>query len=396
MTSTALDKETVTPYDSLIVSAGAFTSYFGHEEYSHDAPGLKSIDDALEVRGRIFNAFEYAELEEDPEIRKEWMTFVIVGAGATGVELAGQIKELSRRTLRRNYRDIDTTEARVVLLDALGTVLGSFGSKLSAAGAERLEKMGVEIWLNGRVVGVDETGLDVQDDQGRVERIPARTAIWAAGVRASSLGKQLGEQTGADVDRSGRVAVKEDLTLPGHPEVFVIGDMMSLNNYPGVSQVAMQGGKYAAESIKRSIKNKAAQGPFHYFDKGSMATISRFNAVAQIGRFHFSGFIAWLLWLGVHLFYLIGFKNRVTTLMHWFVTFVGRGRSEQTRTHQQQIARRAMSQLEIGHLGTPPAVGSSTSAPPRGGAPSGGAPTGHGSGEDVESTPTISLPAVAS
>ncbi|MCW2528605.1 MAG: ndh [Pseudonocardiales bacterium] len=356
VTSTALGIDTVTPYDSLIVAAGASTSYFGHEEYSHDAPGLKSIDDALEVRGRIFNAFEFAELETDPAARKEWLTFVVVGAGPTGVEMAGQIAELSRRTLRMNYRDIDTADASVILLDAMGLVLGTFGSKLSATAARRLAKMGVEVWLNGRVVGVDERGIEIQDDRGEHSRINARTVIWAAGVKASSLGKQLSDQTGAALDRGGRISVNDDLTLPGHPEIYVIGDMMSLKGYPGVSQVAMQGGAYAAEQIQNSVTGRARKGPFHYFDKGSMATISRFNAVASIGKFRFSGFIAWVLWLVVHLFYLIGFKNRISTLMHWTVSFIGRGRSEQTGTHQQLIARRAMKDLDIGHLGVPPAA----------------------------------------
>ena len=364
VTSTALDTETVTPYDSLIVAAGASTSYFGHDEYSHDAPGLKSIDDALEVRGRIFTAFEYAELETDPEVRKEWMTFVVVGAGPTGVEMAGQIAELSHRTLRKNYRVIDTAESQVILLDAMGTVLGSFGTKLSAAAAKRLARMNVQVWLNGRVVGVDDRGLDVQDDQGRHDRIDARTVIWAAGVRASSLGQQLGAQSGATVDRSGRVEVQDDLTLPGHPEVFVIGDMMSLKGYPGVSQVAMQGGAYAADQIQRAMSGRARKEPFHYFDKGSMATISRFNAVASIGKLRFSGFIAWILWLVVHLFYLIGFKNRISTLMHWTISFIGRGRSEQTGTHQQVIARRAMRGMDIDHLGAPPTPSPAASADP--------------------------------
>ena len=363
VTSTAHGTELVTPYDDLVVAAGAFTSYFGHDEYSHDAPGLKSIDDALEVRGRIFNAFEFAELSADPEIREEWLTFVVIGAGPTGVEMAGQIAELAHRTLRRNYREIETASSRIILLDAMGAVLGTFGTKLSAFAAGQLHKLGVEVWLNAKVVGVDERGIDIVDDRGAQERIPTRTTIWAAGVRASSLGKQLGEQSGAVVDRAGRVEVQPDLTLPGHPEVYVLGDMMSLKGYPGVAQVAMQGGRYAAEQIKRSVSGRERKEPFHYFDKGSMATISRFRAVASVGKLRFSGFIAWVLWLAIHLLYLVGFKNRLTTLMHWAVSFIGRGRSERTGTHQQVIARRALKTLDIDHLGVPP-VPQTAPAPP--------------------------------
>ncbi|SOD70638.1 NADH dehydrogenase FAD-containing subunit [Jatrophihabitans sp. GAS493] len=354
VTSTAFGEDRLTDYDSLIVAAGAFTSYFGKDEFSHDAPGLKSIDDALEVRGRIFNAFEMAELEEDPEIRKEWLTFVVVGAGPTGVEMAGQIAELAHRTLKHNFRSIDPKAARVVLVDAMGSVLSTFGSKLSATAASQLGKMGIDVWLNARVVDVDHLGLEIADDHGDHHRIQSRCMVWAAGVRASSLGKTLAEQSGAPIDRSGRIEVQPDLTLPGHPDVYIIGDMMSLKGYPGVAQVAMQGGKYAAQQIDRKVTGKAPKEPFHYFDKGSLATISRFRAVADVGKFRFSGFIAWVLWLVIHLMYLVGFKNRITTLLHWAVSFIGRGRSERTVTHQQVIARRALKQLELPHLSAPP------------------------------------------
>lgn len=340
VTSGAAGITTVTSYDSLIVAAGADSSYFGHPEYAADAPGLKSIDDAMELRARIFGAFEAAELEPDPAMRAEWMTFVVVGAGPTGVEMAGQLSEASHRTLRGNFRSIDPADAHIVLLDAAGSVLGSFGHRLSARAAQQLEKLGVEVWLNGKVVGVDGRGLDLVDDQGHDARIAARTIVWAAGVQASPLGRQLGEQTGATVDRGGRVETRPDLTLPGHPEVYVIGDLASLNDYPGVAQVAMQGAAYAAEAIERRVLGRAPQGPFRYFDKGSMATISRFRAVANVGPFRFFGFTAWVLWLGIHIVYLVGFKNRVTTLLHWAVSFIGNGRSQRSGVSQEAVAHR--------------------------------------------------------
>ena len=337
---------TVTPYDSLIVAAGAGQSYFGNDQFSEFAPGMKSIDDALELRGRIFGSFELAELCEDPKDREEWLTFVVVGAGPTGVEMAGQIAELAHRTLRRDFRRIDTTKARVILLDAAPAVLGAFGEKLSKAARNQLNKIGVEVQLNVKVVGLDNTGVDVIDPDGSQRRIRSRCKVWAAGVSASPLGVQLAEQSDAEIDRAGRVMVNDDLTLPGRPEVFVVGDMMALNNLPGVAQVAMQGGKYAAGQIKKRLARQPAGQPFQYFDKGSMATISRFHAVCAVGKnIKFSGFIAWLMWLVVHVMYLIGFKNRFTTMLHWAVSFLFRGRSQRTTTRQQIVARTLISRL---------------------------------------------------
>ena len=229
-----------------------------------------------------------------------------------------------------------------MLVDALDDVLGAFGTKLSAGAAKQLTELGIEVWLDEKVVDVDDRGLTVEDKSGTRVRIPARTIVWAAGVQPSSLGRTLAEQSGAETDRAGRIKVQPDCSLPGHPEVFVIGDMMTLNDYPGVAQVAMQQGKYAADQIRRRLKRKPDQKPFHYFDKGSMATISRFRAVASIGPFRFAGFIAWLLWLAVHVMYLVGFKNRVTTVLHWAVSFIGRGRAQRTTTHQQLVGRNAV------------------------------------------------------
>ena len=337
---------TVTAYDTLVVAAGAGQSYFGNDHFSEFAPGMKSIDDALELRGRIFGSFELAELCSDPKDAEEWLTFVVVGAGPTGVEMAGQIAELAHRTLRRDFRRIDTSKARVILLDAAPAVLGMFGEKLSAAATEQLRKIGVEVQLNVKVVGVDNTGVDVIDPDGTERRIPSRCKVWAAGVSASALGKQLAEQSGTEVDRAGRVKVNEDLSLPGHPEVFVVGDMIALNNLPGVAQVAMQGGKHVAGQIKKRLRGEPTGQPFKYFDKGSMATISRFHAVASVGeKVRFAGFIAWLMWLVVHVMYLIGFKNRFTTMVHWAVSFLFRGRSQRTTTRQQIVARTLMARL---------------------------------------------------
>ena len=347
VTSHAGGMTTVTHYDSLIVAAGAETSYFGNDDYAINAPGLKSIDDALELRGRILSAFEFAELEHDEAARAEWLTFAVVGAGATGVEMAGQISELAHRALQKDFRSIDTTKARIVLVDALDSVLGAFGTKLGAGAAQQLEKLGVDVWLGEKVVGIDEHGMTVEDKSGTRTRIPSRTIVWAAGVRGSSLANSLAEQTGADMNRGNRIKVLDDCTLPGHPEVFVVGDMMSLKDYPGVAQVAMQQGSYAAEAIVRQLAGKAPQKPFHYFDKGSMATISRFKAVANVGPLRFGGFIAWVLWLVIHVFYLIGFKNRLTTLLHWAVSFLGRGRSQRTTTSQQVLGRDAIRALGI-------------------------------------------------
>jgi NADH dehydrogenase len=281
------------------------------------------------------------------------MTFVVVGAGPTGVEMAGQISELARRTLRYEFRRIDPRSAQIILLDAAPAVLGAFGEDLGAKAVARLTKMGVQVQLGAKVVDVDATGIEVQDAGGH-RRIESVCKVWAAGVQASPLGKVLARQTGAELDRAGRIAVRPDLTLPGHPEVFVLGDMMTLDDLPGVAQVAIQGGRYAAHTIKARLAGKSdssrlvgkpVEQPFKYHDKGSMATISRFSAVASIGRLRLSGFIAWLMWLAVHLVYLIGFKNRLTTLLHWTVSFVGRGRSERTVTQQQIFARQAIIQL---------------------------------------------------
>ncbi|MCA1720578.1 MAG: NAD(P)/FAD-dependent oxidoreductase [Actinobacteria bacterium] len=341
--STSPQGETRTPYDSLIVAAGSTQSYFGNDQFAQYAPGMKSIDDALELRGRIFGAFEMAELATDPQEIDRWLTFVVVGAGPTGVEMAGQISELARRALTGNFRSIDPATARVVLLDGAPKVLGPFGDDLAERATRQLNRIKVDVQLGAMVVDVDANGIEVQDGDGRRRRIEASCKIWAAGVAGSPLGKQLAEQTGATLDRAGRIAVEPDLTLPGHPEVFVLGDMLA--GYPGVAQVAIQGGRYAAKTIRARLKGRTAPAPFSYKDKGSMATVSRFHAVASVGRFRFSGLLAWAAWLALHLFYIVGFKSRLTTLLHWTVSFGGRGRSERTATLQQVFARQALEQF---------------------------------------------------
>jgi NADH dehydrogenase len=325
-------------YDSLIVAAGAAQSYFGHDEFANHAPGMKTIDDALELRGRIFGAFEMAELEADAERRAAWLTFVVVGAGPTGVELAGQIAELSRRALKRGYRTFDPADARVILVEAADKVLAPFPEPLQRRARRDLEHLGVEVRLDSLVTGVDEEGLDVARD-GTAGRIEARTKIWAAGVQASPLGAILASRSGTDIDRSGRVPVRPDCTLPGHPEVFVVGDLMRLDGLPGVAEVAMQSGAHAARTIARRLRGDTRERPFRYRDLGTMATIARFRAVVSIGRLRVSGLAGWLLWLLVHLVFLTGFKSRAAVVANWAVAFLGRGRRQRTITERQALAR---------------------------------------------------------
>src|SRR3954467_2453122 len=273
----------VTPYDTLIVAAGAGQSYFGNDHFAEFAPGMKSIDDALELRGRILGAFEQAERSSDPVRREKLLTFVVVGAGPTGVEMAGQIQELADQTLRGSFRHIDPTEAHVILLDAAPAVLPPMGEKLGLKAKARLEKMGVEIQLNAMVAHVGRNGLTVKDQDGTIRRIEAACKVWSAGVSARPLGKDLANQSETEIDRAGRVKVNPDLSIPGHPNVFVVGDMAFVEGVPGMAQGAIQGGKYVAKLIKNEVKGAApaAREPFKYFDKGSMATVSKYNAVAQ-------------------------------------------------------------------------------------------------------------------
>jgi NADH dehydrogenase len=342
VTSHVLDREAVTPYDSLIVATGSAQSYFGHDEFGVHAPGLKTIDDALEVRGRIFGAFEMAEIEPDPERRAAWMTFALIGAGPTGVEMAGQIAELSRQSLVGNYREIDPGQARILLLDGAPRILPAFDERLSARAADHLRSMGVEIQTGSMVVGVDAEGIDVQSGDGQRRRVATMTKVWSAGVQASPLGGLLAERSGAQLTRHGQVQVLPDCTLPGHPEVFVVGDLMALDSLPGLAEVAMQSGLHAASEIRRRLTGDTTARRFRYVDLGSLAAISRYYAVAERGRVHVWGLAGWIVWLVVHLTFLTGFKNRAGALFHWAITFFGRSRAERTITLQQVLARRAL------------------------------------------------------
>ncbi|ANI40148.1 NAD(P)/FAD-dependent oxidoreductase [Mycolicibacterium vaccae] len=338
----------VTPFDSLIVAAGAGQSYFGNDHFAEWAPGMKSIDDALELRGRILGSFEQAERSSDPARREKLLTFVVVGAGPTGVEMAGQIAELADHTLKGAFRHIDSTKARVILLDAAPAVLPPMGEKLGKKAQARLEKLGVEIQLNAMVTDVDRNGITVKDPDGTIRRIEAACKVWSAGVSASPLGRDLAEQSGVELDRAGRVKVLPDLSIPGHPNVFVVGDMAAVEGVPGMAQGAIQGGKYAAKAIEAGLKgaDPDEREPFNYFDKGSMATVSRFSAVAKIGPLEFEGFIAWLSWLVLHLVYLVGFKTKIVTLLSWTVTFLSTKRGQLTITEQQAYARTRIEELE--------------------------------------------------
>jgi NADH dehydrogenase len=310
------------PYDTLIVAGGSRYSYFGHDDWANVAGEVKSLESALVVRSRLLSAFEAAEQEPDPRRQTAWLTFAVVGAGPTGVEMAGQIGELARDTLRRDFRRIDPRSARILLVEAAGRVLTTFPPPLSAKAARSLEKLGVTV-LTGRTV----TGVDTESVTIDSERIPARTVVWAAGVTASSLAARLAELTGAERDRAGRVTVEPDLTLPGHPEVFALGDMVRLHDavLPGVAPVAMQQGRYAARVVRDRIRGRSTR-PFRYHDKGNLATIGRASAVADLRGLKLSGFLAWITWLFVHLFYLVGFQNRVLVFIRWFFSFTTHGR----------------------------------------------------------------------
>ena len=310
------------PYDTLIVAGGSSYSYFGHDDWTNFAAEVKSLESALVVRSRLLSAFEAAEQEPDPGRQTAWLTFVVVGAGPTGVEMAGQIGELARDTLRRDFRRIDPRAARILLVEAADRVLTTFPASLSAKARRSLEKLGVTV-LTGRTV----TRIDAESVTIDAERIPARTVVWAAGVVASGLAGTLAELTGAERDRAGRVTVEPDLTLPGHPEVFALGDMVRLHDtlLPGVAPVAMQQGRYAARVVRDRIRGRNTS-PFRYHDKGNLATIGRAAAVADLRGLKLSGFLAWITWLFVHLFYLVGFQNRVLVLIRWMFSFTTHGR----------------------------------------------------------------------
>ena len=310
-------------YDILVVAGGARYSYFGHDEWAAYAPELKSLEGALDLRDRILRAFEAAEVERDQAVRAEWLTFVVVGAGPTGVEMAGQIAELGKDVLHREYRTMDTRTTRVLLVEATGRVLGAFPPSLSASGERQLRSLGVTPLLETTVVGIDAESVEVEASDGARSRIRARTVVWAAGVTASPLAGLLATATGTETDRAGRLTVEPDLTLPGHPEVFALGDMVTVRGQQlhGVAPVAMQQGRHAARSIATGSRE-----PFRYHDKGELATIGRSRAVGVISGIRVSGLVAWMLWLGIHITYLVGFQNRLLVLTRWTFSYVTRGR----------------------------------------------------------------------
>ena len=312
-------------YDALVVAGGAQYSYFGHDEWADAAPELKSMESLLDARRRILRAFEAAEIEQDPRRRQAWLTFVIVGAGPTGVEMAGQIGEIARDTLRRDFRTIDPAAARIILAEAVDRILGTFPPSLSAKAERSLAELGVTTQTNHTVVGVDRESVTMKGPDGEVT-VPTRTTIWAAGVTASPLAKLLAEASGAETDRAGRLPVAPDLTVPGHPEVYAIGDMVRTPKpLMGVAPVAMQQGRYVARTILARRRGERVRA-FRYLDKGNVATIGRARAVADLHGIHLSGFPAWVFWLALHLYYLIGFQNRLVVLIRWVFSFVTRGR----------------------------------------------------------------------
>ncbi len=319
-------------YDTLIVAGGSRYSYFGHDEWRRYAFEVKSLESAQAVRRRIFSAFEAAELESDPERRAAWLTFVVVGGGPTGVEMAGQIAELARDTLRRDFHAIDSRHAQILLVEAAGRILPPFPPRLSAKAVRALQRLGVTLVLDTSVVDIDEHSVCTRDSEGTTVRVPTRTMVWAAGVVASELAGSLAAASGTEPDRAGRVPVRDDLTLDGHPEVIALGDMVSVHDatgnqlpLPGLASVAMQQGRYAARSVQARINGTLTE-PFRYVDKGNLATIGRASAVAEIKGIQLSGALAWLTWVSVHIFYLIGFQNRLLVLTRWGISFVTRGR----------------------------------------------------------------------
>jgi NADH:ubiquinone reductase (H+-translocating) len=309
------------PYDHLIVGAGVRQSYFGHDEFALWAPGMKTIGDALTIRRRVYGAFEMAETSDDPAERSRWLTFALVGAGPTGVELAGQIRELATKTLRSEYRQIEPADARVLLFDGGSAPLAVFGPKLSAKAAAELRGLGVELHMGSIVTGVDRGGLTARDHDGHEARHVAGTVLWTAGVEAPPFAAALAQATGAKQDRSGRIAVEDDLTISGHPEISVLGDMMSLRGLPGVAEVAMQSGLYAGRRVRRELEGKDQAGPFKYRDLGSAAYISRGRAVVSAGPLKVGGFTGWVFWLFIHIAFLTGFRNRIGAILTWWLAF---------------------------------------------------------------------------
>lgn len=318
------------PYDYLIVAAGSRHSYFGRDDWAEFAPGLKTIEDATDIRRRVYSAFEQAETEQDPAVRRALLNFAIVGGGPTGVELAGALAEIARHSLRNDFRQIDPSEASITLVEAGDRVLGSFAEDLSEKALATLQRLGVHIRSKTMVTAIDQNGIEMKSSTG-VEHWPTRTVLWAAGVKASPLSKSLASSSCAELDRAGRLIVEKDFSLSGRPEVFVLGDMSSYSHQggkplPGVAQPAIQEGRFVAKLITARISGKA-EPTFHYYDRGNLATIGRSAAVADVKGIHFSGFLAWWLWLFVHLMYIANFRNRLLVLTQWSWNYFTHDRS---------------------------------------------------------------------
>jgi NADH dehydrogenase len=361
-------------YDDLILAAGMKQSYFGHDEYAGIAPGMKSLEDALAIRRRVYGAFEMADTATDPAERAGWLTFALVGAGPTGVELAGQIRELATKTLRAEYRTIMPQDARVLLFDGGSAPLASFGPKLSERAAAILRDLGVEQHMGTRVTKVEPGGIEVQDHAGLTTRYDARTVLWTAGVEAPAVAKALAQATGAEQDKAGRILVRPDLTIFGHPEIFVTGDIMSLDQLPGVAEVAMQAGTYAGRRIKRRAAGETDSGPgraeikpFRYRDLGTAAYISRGRAVVSAGPLQTGGFIGWWMWLFIHVAFLTGYRNRFSAILTWWFTFTKDSRKERAFTIQEaRMFQDVYTQpLQAPHPGGPPPTPSPLVSDPR-------------------------------
>jgi len=325
------------PYDSVIVAAGMRNNYFGHDEWEAQAPGLKTLEDATTIRTQVLSAFEHAERETDPEKIKAWLTFIVTGGGATGVELAGALAEIAHYTLRGNFRSIDPAQARIILVEGLDRLLTPYPEKLSAYARHALEKMGVEVRLNTLITDVDHDGVTVKSGD-QCERIAAKTVLWGAGVRAIELGKTIADATGAQIDKAGRVIVTGDCSIANYPEIFIVGDLAHFEtdgkSLPGVAQVAKQQGNYVASVIRARVRSMPPPSSFVYRDLGNMATIGRAAAVADLHTIRFTGLLGWLAWLFVHLMQLVTFQNRALVLTQWAHSYVTRNRAARLITYE--------------------------------------------------------------
>jgi NADH:ubiquinone reductase (H+-translocating) len=346
------------PYDDLIIAAGVRTGYFGHDELALWAPGMKTIGDALAIRRRVFGAFEMAETAPTPEERRRWLTFALVGAGPTGVELAGQIRELATKTLRDEYRSIKPEEARVMLFDGGSMPLASFGPKLSGKAAQTLQKLGVELHMHSIVTNVRVGLLQVRSADGSTTDYDVGTALWTAGVEAPPLAAAVAKATGAKRDRAGRILVEDDCTIPGHPNIYVVGDMMSLRKLPGVAEVAMQSGLYVGHRIRHQVEGQQEDKPFRYRDLGSAAYLSRGKAVVSAGPLKTGGFLGWWIWLFIHIGFLTGYRNRVGAVLSWWFAFTRDLRRERTFTTEYIDTTRDI------YTSTPPLLEDTPTAPP--------------------------------